>query len=76
MRHGCCWDFHHITTVPGGHREWPQKEKIPSEWQLSLGKPLVDDRGQRSGLSDWLETIERQQEVKKKPCWFQPSYSE
>lgn len=59
-------------TASGVHGERPQTEKIPSEWQLWLGKCLVDDRGQRSELADWLETIERQQEVKreKRPAGF------
>lgn len=41
----------------------PKRGKIPSERQLWAGKCLVDDRGQRSELADWLETIEREQEV-------------
>lgn len=45
----------------GVHREQSQTEKIFTERQSYAGKCLVDVRGQRS---DWLETIERQLDVK------------
>ncbi len=35
------------TTISRINREWPEKEKISSEWQLCGRKCLVDVRGQR-----------------------------
>ncbi len=38
--------FSHAT-ISRVYREWSEKEKISSEWQLSGQKCLVDARGQR-----------------------------
>ncbi len=46
------------TTISSVYREWSEKEKISSEWQLCEQKCLVDVRGE---WADWLEMIERQQ---------------
>ncbi len=46
------------TTICRVYREWSEKEKIFSEWQLCGRKCLVDVRGE---WADWLEMIERQQ---------------
>ncbi len=46
------------TTISRVNREWSEKEKISSEWQLCGRKCLVDVRGE---WADWLEMIERQQ---------------
>ncbi len=49
------------TTISRVYREWPEKEKISSEQQLCGRKCLVDVRGE---WPDWLEMIEREQELK------------
>ncbi len=48
------------TTISRVYREWSEKEKIFSEWQLCGRKCLVDVRGQRR-MGRLLEIIERQQ---------------
>ncbi len=35
------------TTISRVYREWSEKDKISSQWQLCGQKCLVDDRGQR-----------------------------
>ncbi len=40
------------TTISSVYREWSEKEKISSEWQLCGWKCLVDVRGE---WSDWLK---------------------
>ncbi len=49
------------TTISRVYREWSEKEKISSKWQLWGRKRLVDVRGE---WADWLEMIERQQYLK------------
>ncbi len=49
------------TTISRVYREWSEKEKISSEWQLCGRKRLVDVRRE---WADWLEMIERQQYLK------------
>ncbi len=44
------------TTISRVYREWSEKEKISSKWQLCGRKCLVDVRGE---WADWLEMIER-----------------
>ncbi len=46
------------TTISRVYREWSEKQKISSEWQLCERKCLVDVRRE---WADWLEIIERQQ---------------
>lgn len=42
---------------------YPNKREYPSSGKLCGGKHLVDVKGQRSELTDLLETIERQQQL-------------
>lgn len=62
------WDFQSHTDAPQIDREWSPWKNTSSECGLWCGeKYLVKVMGQRSEWEDWLETLEKSQQLKWQP---------